>query len=210
MCGYLVDKKNVPELKKLGVKDSKLLSVKKRVSLISELKKICDDFILLKVTAGEIDKLRTVTNLNRLEIERMQHMIKMFEPDRVIIDSLEVNTKRFRCKVCDGLKFKSSFVVENFADKNYLEVAAASVMAKVYRDNEIKKLHKKYGFFGTGYSSDERTIRFLKDWIKRNKEFPDFVRKSWVTAQFIKEEKEQSKLLDFLMKNKMERKIEIR
>ena len=199
MCGYLVDKKNVPELKKLGVKDSKLLSVKKRVSLISGLKKICDDFILLKLTAEEIDKLRTVTNLNRLEIERMQHIIKMFEPDRVIIDSLEVNTKKFSTKVCDGLKIKS-LIAENFADKNHIEVAAASIMAKVHRDSEIKKLHRKHGFFGTGYPSDERTIRFLKNWIKRNKEFPDFVRKSWVTAQFIKEEKEQSKLLDFLMK----------
>ena len=199
MCGYLVDKKNVPKLKKLGVRDSKLLTAKKRESLISGLKKICDDFILLKITAGEIDKIRTVTNLNKLEIERMQHMIKMFEPDKVIIDSLEVNTKRFSCKVCDGLKIKS-LVVENFADKNYLEVSAASILAKVHRDNEIKKLHKKHGFFGTGYPSDERTIRFLKNWIKRNKEFPDFVRKSWITAQFIKEEKEQSKIMDFLMK----------
>ena len=209
MCGYLVDKKNVPKLKKLGVRDSKLLTTRKRELLAPKLKKLARDFILLKVTAEEIDKLRNVTNLNRLEIERMQQMIKMFEPDRVIIDALEANTKRFYSKICDGLKIKS-LVVENFADKNYLEVAAASILAKVHRDDEIKKLHKKYGFFGTGYSSDERTIRFLKNWIKRNKEFPDFVRKSWVTAQFIKEEKEQSKLLDFLMKNKMERKIEIR
>jgi ribonuclease HII len=200
MCGYLVDEGNVPKLEKLGVKDSKLLSPKKRESLIPELKKICDDFILLKMTASEIDKLRNVTNLNKLEIERMQQIIKMFEPDRVIIDALEANTKRFSCKVCNGLKIKS-LVAENFADKNYLEVGAASILAKVHRDDEIKKLHKKYGFFGTGYPSDERTINFLKNWIKRNKEFPDFVRKSWLTAQLIKEEKEQSRLLDFLMKN---------
>ena len=199
MCGYLVDRKNVPKLKKLGVRDSKLLTAKKRESLISGLKKLCDDFVLLKITAEEIDKIRTKSNLNKLEIETMQHMIKMFEPDKVIIDSLEVNTKKFSSKVCDGLKVKS-LVVENFADKNYLEVSAASILAKVHRDNEIKKLHKKHGFFGTGYPSDERTIRFLKNWIKRNKEFPGFVRKSWITAQFIKEENEQSKLLDFLMK----------
>jgi ribonuclease HII len=202
MCGYLVDKKKIPELKKLNVKDSKLLTPKKRESLIPQLKKICDDFILLSVAAKDIDNLRTVINLNKLEIERMREMIKMFEPDKVIIDSPEVNTKKFSCKVCNGLKIKA-LVAENFADKNHLEVAAASILAKVHRDNEIKKLHKKHGFFGTGYPSDPRTISFLKDWIKKNKEFPDFVRKSWLTAQLIKEEKEQSRLMDFLMKEEV-------
>ncbi len=198
MCGYLVDNKNLPKLKKLNVKDSKLLTAKKREALMPELKKICDDFIILSIKAGEIDKLRDVSNLNKIEIERMQHMIKMFEPDKVIIDSPEVNTKKFSCKVCKGITVKK-IVAENFADKNHIEVAAASIMAKVHRDSEIKKLHKKHGFFGTGYPSDERTIRFLKNWIKRNKEFPDFVRRSWITAQLIKEEKEQSRLMDFLM-----------
>ena len=175
MCGYLVDKKKIPELKKLDVKDSKLLTAKKRESLMPKLKKICDDFVVLSIKADEIDKLRDVSNLNKIEIERMRHMIKMFEPDKVIIDSPEVNTKRFSSKVCKGISVKK-IVAENFADKNHIEVAAASIMAKVHRDSEIKKLHRKHGFFGTGYPSDERTIRFLKNWIKRNKEFPDFVR----------------------------------
>ena len=196
MCGYLIDKKKLPELKKLGVKDSKMLSAEKRKSLIPKLKKICDDFVVLSIKAEEIDKRRTKTNLNKLEIERMQEMIRMFEPDKVIIDCPEVNTKKFCSKVCNG--FKGSIIAENFADKNHLEVAAASVMAKVHRDDEIKKLHKRYGFFGTGYPSDERTIKFLKDWIKMNKEFPVFVRRSWITAQLIKEEKEQSRILKFL------------
>jgi ribonuclease HII len=197
MCGYLVDKNKLPELKKLNVKDSKLLTAEKREAMIPKLKKICSDFIILKIDADEIDKLRDVSNLNKIEIERMRHMIKMFEPDKVIIDSPEVNTKKFSCKVCKGISVKK-IVAENFADRNHLEVAAASIMAKVHRDSEIRKLHKKHGFFGTGYPSDERTIRFLKDWIKRNKEFPYFVRRSWITAQLLKEEKEQSRLMDFL------------
>jgi len=89
-------------------------------------------------------------------------------------------------------------VAENFADRKYPVVSAASIIAKVERDKEIKKLHKKYGFFGSGYTSDERTIRFLKDWIKKNKEFPDIVRKTWVTAEELKKLKEQKKLDGFL------------
>jgi len=39
---------------------------------------------------------------------------------------------------------------------------------------------------------------FLKDWIKKNKEFPDFVRKSWITSMLIKEEMQQKKIMEFL------------
>ena len=199
MCGYLIDEDRIVELKNLGVKDSKLLTEKKRSSLAPKLKKLSDDFIVLKISATEIDKLRSVSNLNVLEIERMQHMINMFRPDRVIIDSPEVNTKKFSAKVMAKVKDKKIEIVsENFADKNHIEVGAASILAKVERDAEIKKLHKKYGFFGSGYATDEITIRFLKDWMKKNKEFPDFVRKSWFTAQWIKQEHEQTNMGKFV------------
>ena len=192
MCGYLIDGKKLPELKKLGVKDSKQLTPRTREKLIPELKKLADDFILLKLSAKDIDKLRTTTNLNKLEIERIHHIINMLEPDKVIIDALE-RGERFKAKIACGVNNKMDMIIENFADKNYIEVSAASVIAKVHRDKEIKKLHNKYKL-GTGYPSDPRTISFLKDWIKKNKEFPDFVRRSWITAQCIKSEKEQRTL----------------
>jgi len=122
----------------------------------------------------------------------------MFNPDKVIIDSPEVDVRNFSKKVMSKVRnTKIEIVAENFADKKYPVVGAASILAKVERDGEIKKLHKKHGFFGSGYPSDEITIRFLKDWIKKNKEFPSFVRKSWFTAQWIKEEKEQKTLRSF-------------
>lgn len=199
MCGYLIDEENISELKELGVKDSKLLTAKKRSNLAPKLRKLSDDFVILKISAREIDKLRTVSNLNLMEIERMQHIINILNPDKVIIDAPEVNTKKFSAKVMAKVKNKKVDIVsENFADKNYLEVGAASILAKVERDAEIKRLHKKYGFFGSGYATDEITIRFLKDWIKKNKEFPDFVRKSWFTAQWIKEEAEQTSMTKFI------------
>ena len=199
MCGYLIDEDKIHELRALGVKDSKLLTAKKRSNLAPKLKKLSDDFVILKISAKEIDTLRTVTNLNVLEIERMQHIINMLRPDKVVIDSPEVNTKKFSEKIMSKLRDKKiNVVAENYADKNHLEVGAASILAKVERDNEIKKLHKKYGFFGSGYPADEITINFLKDWVKKNKEFPDFVRKSWLTAQMIKGELEQTNMGKFL------------
>lgn len=197
MCGYLIREKNAAKLKKLGVADSKLLSKKQREFLFNHVKKLADDMIVFNITAKEIDALRTKSNLNKLEIERMRQMIELLEPDKVIIDAPEADVINFKKKISSGLKTKSMIVTENFADKNHMEVAAASIIAKVSRDREIETLHKKYGYFGSGYSSDPVTIGFLKNWIKENKEFPDFVRKSWITAQLIKEEKEQTKLGNF-------------
>lgn len=200
ICGYLVDEEKLPKLKKLGVKDSKLLAEKKRSYLAPRLKRLADDFIIFSIPASEIDRLRTITNLNALEIARMQQIINLLKPDKVIIDSPEVNTKKFSQKVMTKVKIKNKLhiVAENFADKKYVEVGAASILAKVERDAAIKKLHKEHGFFGSGYASDEITVKFLKDWIERNKEFPSFVRKSWFTAQWIKEEKEQLSVKTFL------------
>ncbi|KHO48235.1 MAG: ribonuclease HII [archaeon GW2011_AR5] len=199
MCGYLIDESKMHELKSIGAKDSKLLTAEKRENMAPLLKELADDFVVLKITAKEIDELRNETNLNIIEIERMQHIINIMKPDKVIIDSPEVNTPAFSRKVMARVKDKSLQVLsENFADKKYPVVSAASVIAKVERDAEIRKLHEKHGFFGSGYSHDEITIAFLKDWIKKNKEFPPFVRKSWFTAQRIKEEKEQVPISKFI------------
>ena len=199
ICGYLIEERNLEKLKKLGVKDSKLLTAKKREKMAPKLKKLAEDYFLATVSAREIDKFRGVANLNRVEIAYMKNIIKLLPADRIIIDSPEVRTKKFAQKIASGLHLNgSALIAENFADKNHPEVSAASVVAKVHRDAEIRKLHKKYGFFGSGYSSDERTVKFLKDWMKMNKEFPDFVRKSWVTAMIIKEDMQQKKIMEFM------------
>ncbi len=198
LCGYLIDEAKVKKLKTLGVKDSKLLSPEQRTQIASSLKKLADDYVLLKVSAKEIDKLRDKTNINLLEIEKMQQIINALNPEKVVIDSPETNTVRFTEKIRGKLKNKRVKIIsENYADKNHLEVSAASILAKQLRDAEVKKLHKKHGFFGSGYPSDEVTVKFLRAWIKKNKEFPDFVRKSWYTAQKMMEEKQQTNLRGF-------------
>lgn len=195
MCGYLIDDKKLALLRETGVKDSKMLSAEQRESIEPELRALSCDMILLKVSAKEIDKNKSVSNLNRLEIQKMQQMINLLNPDKVIIDSPERNTKRFKEKILHNIDNKKIHIIaENFADKNHFPVSAASVVAKVNRDKEIKKLHKKYGDFGTGYPHDEKTVKFLKDWIQKNKEFPDCVRNTWMTSQEIMRNKQQRTL----------------
>jgi ribonuclease HII len=67
-------------------------------------------------------------------------------------------------------------------------VSAASIIAKVERDSDITKLRLKYGDFGSGYLTNEKTMVFLKRLLDGKGDFPSFVRKSWKPAQKAKSE----------------------
>jgi len=87
------------------------------------------------------------------------------------------------------LPFKIKIVSEHKADRNYPIVSAASIIAKVERDREIAELAKYYGDFGSGYPSDPRTMRFLKQCVEKSYDYPNFVRRSWKPAKKAKSEK---------------------
>lgn len=199
ICGYLIDENGIGKLKSFGVKDSKLLSPEKRFELEKKLKEIADDYIIIIISAKEIDEIRDRTNLNKMEIEKIQKIINLLNPDKVIIDSPERNTERFVEKIKNRLiNKKIEIIAENFADRKYLSVSAASIIAKVTRDKLIEDIKRKYNIeFGNGYPSNELTQKFLKEWFKKYKSFPEFVRKSWVTIENIKKNEEQRKLIHF-------------
>jgi ribonuclease HII len=81
-----------------------------------------------------------------------------------------------------------------------MSVAAASIIAKVERDSEIKKLKEEHGEIGSGYTSDPITIEWLENWIENNKKFPDFVRTSWITADDMLKKKSQTSLAEWFRK----------
>ena len=198
ICGYLVKEEKLRELKKLKVRDSKELTPEQRKTLVNALKRVAEDFVLVKLSASDIDRLRGEKNLNKIEIEHFAKIIDVLSPDVAYVDSPEVNTKKFAEKLRRYLKDKRvKIVAENYADKKYAVVSAASIMAKVARDEEIEKIKKAVNYdFGTGYTHDERTIEFLKKLAERG-DYPDFVRKSWITAKVIRKESEQRKLTEF-------------
>ncbi len=68
-------------------------------------------------------------------------------------------------------------VAEHKADDNYIEVSAASIIAKQERDSHINEINKDYikiGGIGSGYPSDPTTKKFLTNFTYD--EMPDFVR----------------------------------
>jgi len=214
MCGFLVDEAKLATLENWGVRDSKKVSPKRRSFFYQKLKKLADDYAVIKLTAMDIDRMRTATNLNKIEIKHMQDIINALKPDKVIIDAIEANAKKFRELILRGLneelkeRIKNGtceLICENYADANYPIVGAASIIAKVIRDAEVRKLQQKYpeyGDFGSGYPSDPKTIAFLKDWLEKNKEMPYFVRRSWITAKELvksaRAKREQKGLKEFV------------
>jgi ribonuclease HII len=206
MCGFMVSEEKLETLKRWRVRDSKLLSPRRREYLYKFLVKLADDYVPLTRSAMDIDKLRTETNLNKMEIKMMQDIINNLNPDKAIIDAVEANTKAFRAKIIGGLRKELKerlkagtfeLVCENKADVNYPVVGAASIIAKVIRDSEVAKLHQKYGDFGSGYPSDILTVKWLKSWLESRGSFPPEVRHSWITAKELLKEKAKITLGQF-------------
>ncbi|MBI5060799.1 MAG: ribonuclease HII [Candidatus Aenigmarchaeota archaeon] len=200
ICGYLIEEEKVEKLKHWNVRDSKLVSPKRRGFLYGKLKELADDMIILKISAMDIDKNRTISNLNKLWHKRVAEIINSLRPGHVFIDALEANTGKCAEKLRKNLNEELKAVAmtcENAADRKYPVVGAASIIAKVVRDAEIRRLHEEHGNFGSGYTSDPRTVTFLKNWIEKNKHFPSFVRHSWITARELKKNKIQTRLKDF-------------
>ena len=63
-------------------------------------------------------------------------------------------------------------------------MSAASILAKVTRDNVLINLRRHHDL-GSGYPSDSKTVNFVKKYYKINQNMPVFVRKSWKPVQKI-------------------------
>jgi len=193
VAGVLVKEENLPVLRQLGVKDSKLLSPKKREALFTEVTRLAEKHHVVKLLPSEIDRAveckRKLHKLNRLEAQTMTKIINVLKPDEAYVDAADVLEERFKQHIQEGLTVKAKIISRHKADKLYPVVSAASIIAKVERDKEIEALKKVYGDFGSGYLSDKKTLRFLKQWIQTHPEYPSCVRQSWKTAKQVKNEK---------------------
>lgn len=198
ICGVLIESSKIESIR--DAKDSKLLSPKRREKIGKKIREVAKDIAVIKISPSDIDELRSEKSLNKIEIENMQKIINLLNPDIVIIDSPEKNVKKFEKRIREGIKKDDiKIICENYADKKYKIVSAASIIAKLERDSEIDKIKEKYKIdFGSGYPSDDRTIKFLEEIIKNKKELPEFIRKSWFTIKRLNRRKYQMKIREFI------------
>lgn len=205
ICGLVINEKDQEKLKKMGAKDSKLLTPKKREKLAEKIEKMAVHTIVFHVPPCKIDTDRARgINLNQIEAIRMADIINMAAPDKAVVDAPSYNSDKFENYLKSKLEVKNTeLVCENYADKNWPVVSGASIVAKVARDNKIKELEKKVKEpLGVGYPHDERTIKHLEKFAKENKgKMPHYVRKSWDTTEQIVKKYQQKGLKGFLKKD---------
>jgi len=186
----------VSELVSAGVRDSKTLTPLQRSRLALRIRTMVRDVSAVELAPNEIDEFvlkgRKLRKLNYLEAIAMANVIKKLNPAIAYVDSSDVRAERFANDILELLPRKIRIVSEHHADEKYPVVSAASIIAKVTRDQRIDEIKELHGEFGSGYPSDPRTIRFLKDWFRRKGSFPDFVRRSWKTSIMIEQENRQS------------------
>ena len=204
IAGVVIDKKDERKLVRVGVKDSKKLSPRRREELAKCIENTAKNIVLMRVQPCKIDSYREKgVNLDKIEAMKMAEIIDICNGSKIFVDSLEQNTKKFKNLILSFLKDKNAdLVVENYLDESIPVVGAASIVAKVNRDEAIDEIKKKEGFdFGVGYPHDARTIEFVKKLIKEKKgNLPPFVRKSWITTQDMLKQSWQQKVKDFFKK----------
>ena len=182
IAGVLLWEDQEKELLALGVRDSKALARERRAELVPPI-----ECLALAVERVILPAARLDGNLTRIELEATAQIIKKMEPDRAIIDA-PVGPRAipaYREALRRLLPFECELVLENKADVHHPVVAAASIVAKVQRDQEILQLRTRYGDFGWGYPSEPKVQRFLREWYAKNGSFPECVRARWATAQRI-------------------------
>jgi len=197
LCGANFDQRVFDDLKTAGVRDSKLLTPQRRELLAKLILEKASGVEVIEVSAAEIDSCRLVkkVNLNEMEAMHFAKIIDRLNPELAYLDSPDPNPKLFETRILRYLKSRPKIVAENYADRKYVAVAAASIVAKVRRDQRIAELRGRYGDLGSGYPADPVTISFLEKWVRERGKLPDFARRSWETARRIEGQARQKKII---------------
>jgi ribonuclease HII len=198
LAGVVATEKTIKKWKKLGVKDSKLITAKKREKLAKIIKETAEHYTIHDMPPCMIDD-KTI-NLNAWEMVTMikivQDLQQVSKLQAIYIDNWEVTEKVFKERFLHLITTKKELfaqhnitmnatsllslwlIPEHHADENHIVVGAASILAKVASDNQYAEYKKEYGNFGSGSPGDPQTRLFV--WQHRHNP-PPIVRTSWQT-----------------------------
>lgn len=178
---------NPDHLHEIGVKDSKKIPALRRERLA---RLIQDDpncsHVILSLSAEDIDSRRDNQTLNEIEVDLFREAMQALDDGDTewFLDAADVDAARFGRLVSPD----KDVVSENGADDRYPCVGAASILAKVTRDQAMvtlaKRLERKLPYkLGSGYPSDPNTKSFLAAYVKQFGQLPEGTRASWKTAK---------------------------
>lgn len=128
------------------INDSKKLTPKQRKELRVIIEKEAIAWAVAQIDADQIDQI----NILQASFKAMNSAIKKLtvSPDLLLIDG-----NRFKTEL------KIPFVCIVKGDTKYLSIAAASILAKTYRDDYMQTLHMQFPYYAwnknKGYPSQE-------------------------------------------------------
>ena len=131
--------------------DSKQLSEKQRYALRPIIEREALAWAVEEVTAEEIDKI----NILNASILGMQRALAKLcpQPEHIIVDG-----NKWKPYVApDGLLETPARTVVK-GDGKYMSIAAASVLAKTYRDDYMSRLHEEYPMYGWAENKGYPTV----------------------------------------------------
>lgn len=123
-----------PENPIAGLDDSKKLTEKKRTVLAKQIKEKALCYFIARAEHGEVDELN-IFHATLLAMKRAVAGLAI-TPDRVLVDG----------KFCPQLPYPCEAVIKG--DAKVAAISAASILAKVSRDNEMIALDKTYPGYG--------------------------------------------------------------
>jgi len=178
---------NAKDIENIGFKDSKQLTSAKRKELYDLIKSEFEYAVEI-IEPEIVDEYRKRNKLNQLNREAFERLISKLDPKVAYVDAADVNEDRFGNEIKKGLTNQNDTDVISMhkADAKIPVVAAASIIAKETREKEVGRMKHRIGDFGSGYPSDEKTIKFLKSFYADNGKWPEGTRKSWKTLDRIR------------------------
>jgi len=222
LAGVVVEELALPLLEKYGVKDSKLFGSgkqarEKRKELWERISPHLTGFSVKIISAEELD------NGNTIDLE-IKNIVRILNELNVVSPARQMAGGRFTCpdfigggtnyKIIIGLLGKLSkkkfinalfnlgcrippkkLIYEEKADRKYLPVSAASILAKITRDQEVEKICQEIGEeYVSGYPNPN-TATFLKKYCGKYHRLPPQVRKTrkWFPLQRIIKKIQNSK-----------------
>ena len=117
--------------------DSKQLTEKERTFLRPKIEQYATAWAVVEVTAEEIDRIN-ILNASIIGMQRALDQLSI-TPQHIIVDG-----NKWKPYIPPGqvLEIPAQTVVKG--DGKYLSIAAASVLAKTYRDEYMLRLHEQY------------------------------------------------------------------
>ena len=137
-----------PDVELEGLRDSKACTALQRERLSEQIHEIALSVSIVRIRHDRIDRV----GLQRCNRDAFRRAIKGLscDPEYVLVDFLRM--KRFTLRPWPGIAVKKGDAVS----KN---VAAASIVAKVYRDRIMRRYHRRYKQYGfktnVGYGTRE-------------------------------------------------------